>query len=324
MMMADSSLPDLQRKPHALGAWLASASRLLGALLREPTGAIGFIMIVLLCMIALCAPLLPLKDPLRIYIEHRLEAPGAAFWLGTDQVGRDILSRTIWGARASLSIGICAVAIGLVLGTGIGLVAGYKAGSWLDETLMKVMEVLASIPLLIWAIALVGITGTDTLHVGFLALTNEAKLVLLIGVLYAPGLARLTHSLAKAEAQAEYVAARHLQGASDWRIMVSDILPNIISPVLIQASLLLGVTIIVEASLSFIGLGVQPPTPSWGAMLSDARVLIFTDNWWVSVFPGVAVFLSVLAFNLFGDSMRTVLDPRRRNVRAAHVPGASL
>src|SRR5471032_2319213 len=148
MMMADSSLPDLQRKPHALGAWLASASRLLGALLREPTGAIGFIMIVLLCMIALCAPLLPLKDPLQIYIEHRLEAPGAAFWLGTDQVGRDILSRTICGARASLSIGICAVAIGLVLGTGIVLVAGYKAGSWLDETLMKAMEVLASIPLL--------------------------------------------------------------------------------------------------------------------------------------------------------------------------------
>jgi peptide/nickel transport system permease protein len=211
-----------------------------------------------------------------------------------------------------------------VLGTGIGLVAGYKSGSWLDETLMKVMEVLASIPLLIWAIALVGITGTDTLRVGLLAISNETKLVLLIGVLYAPGLARLTHSLAKAESQAEYVAARVLQGASGARIMLSDVLPNIVSPVLIQASLLLGVTIIVEASLSFIGLGVQPPTPSWGAMLSDARALIFTDNWWVSVFPGAAVFVSVLAFNLFGDSMRTILDPRRRNAHAANVPGASL
>jgi peptide/nickel transport system permease protein len=157
-----------------------------------------------------------------------------------------------------------------------------------------------------------------------LAISNETKLVLLIGVLYAPGLARLTHSLAKAESQAEYVAARVLQGASEARIMLSDVLPNIISPVLIQASLLLGVTIIVEASLSFIGLGVQPPTPSWGAMLSDARALIFTDNWWVSVFPGAAVFVSVLAFNLFGDSMRTILDPRRRNAHAANVPGASL
>lgn len=323
-MMADSSLSNVHRKPHALGTWLASAGRLLRALMREPAGAIGLVTIVLLAAIAVCAPWLPLKDPLQLYIEHRLEAPGAAFWLGTDQVGRDILSRTIWGARASLSIGLCAVAIGLVLGTGIGLVAGYKAGSWLDETLMKVMEVLASIPLLIWAIALVGITGTDTLHVGMLAISNETKLVLLIGLLYAPGLARLTHSLAKAESQAEYVAARVLQGASAARIMFSDVLPNIISPVLIQATLLLGVTIIVEASLSFIGLGVQPPTPSWGAMLSDARALIFTDNWWVSVFPGAAVFVSVLAFNLFGDSMRTILDPRRRNAQAANVPGASL
>jgi peptide/nickel transport system permease protein len=323
-MMADSSLPNVHRKPPVLGAWLASAGRLLRALMHEPAGAIGLVTIVLLGVIALCAPWLPLKDPLQLYIEHRLEAPSAAFCLGTDQVGRDILSRTIWGARASLSIGLCAVAIGLVLGTGIGLVAGYKSGSWLDETLMKVMEVLASIPLLIWAIALVGITGTDTLRVGLLAISNETKLVLLIGVLYAPGLARLTHSLAKAESQAEYVAARVLQGASEARIMLSDVLPNIISPVLIQASLLLGVTIIVEASLSFIGLGVQPPTPSWGAMLSDARALIFTDNWWVSVFPGAAVFVSVLAFNLFGDSMRTILDPRRRNAHAANVPGASL
>jgi peptide/nickel transport system permease protein len=323
-MMADSSLPNVHRKPPVLGAWLASAGRLLRALMHEPAGAIGLVTIVLLGVIALCAPWLPLKDPLQLYIEHRLEAPSAAFCLGTDQVGRDILSRTIWGARASLSIGLCAVAIGLVLGTGIGLVAGCKSGSWLDETLMKVMEVLASIPLLIWAIALVGITGTDTLRVGLLAISNETKLVLLIGVLYAPGLARLTHSLAKAESQAEYVAARVLQGASEARIMLSDVLPNIISPVLIQASLLLGVTIIVEASLSFIGLGVQPPTPSWGAMLSDARALIFTDNWWVSVFPGAAVFVSVLAFNLFGDSMRTILDPRRRNAHAANVPGASL
>ncbi|MFM0596959.1 ABC transporter permease [Paraburkholderia dilworthii] len=323
-MMADSSLPNVQRKPSALGTWLASAGHLLRALMREPAGAIGLVTIALLGVIAVCAPWLPLKDPLQLYIEHRLEAPSAAFWLGTDQVGRDILSRTIWGARASLSIGLCAVAIGLMLGTGIGLVAGYKAGSWLDETLMKVMEVLASIPLLIWAIALVGITGTDTLHVGFLSISNETKLVLLIGVLYAPGLARLTHSLAKTESQAEYVAARVLQGASGARIMFSDVLPNIISPVLIQASLLLGVTIIVEASLSFIGLGVQPPTPSWGAMLSDARALIFTDNWWVSVFPGAAVFVSVLAFNLFGDSMRTILDPRRRNAHAVNVPGASL
>ncbi|WP_349606473.1 ABC transporter permease [Cupriavidus sp. DF5525] len=277
-------------------------------------------MILLLLALAICAPILPLQDPLQLYVEHRLQAPSAQFWFGTDHVGRDILSRTIWGARASLSIGVCAVSIGLVLGAMVGIIAGYKAGTWVEELLMKLMEVFASIPLLIWAIALVGITGTGTLELGNISLTNEAKLVLLIGVLYAPGLARLTFSLAKAEAQAEYVAARQLQGASSLRIMATDILPNVISPVLIQATLLLGVTIIVEASLSFIGLGVQPPTPSWGAMLSDARAQIFSDAWWVFIFPGTAVFLSVFAFNLVGDSLRTILDPRRRQ-RGFDAPG---
>ena len=321
--MADSSLPTMLDKTSAVSSFARGVGRFVGALVREPTGAVGVVLIVILIVAAVCAPLLPLKDPLQLYVEHRLEAPDAQFWLGTDEVGRDILSRTIWGARTSLSIGICAVLIGLVLGTSIGLVAAYKAGTWIDELLMKVMEVLASIPLLIWAIALVGITGTDTLHVGIFALTNEVKLVLLIGVLYAPGLARLTYGLAKSEVQAEYVAARHLQGASAFRILSTDVLPNIISPVLVQATLLLGVTIIVEASLSFIGLGVQPPAPSWGAMLSDSRALIFTDDWWASIFPGAAVFVSVLGFNLVGDSMRTILDPRRRR-RSADVPGGAV
>lgn len=322
-MMSDSSLPAMPAKRSAFVSVSRGAGRFVHALMREPTGAVGMVLIALLVVLAVCAPILPLKDPLQLFVEHRLEGPGAEFWLGTDAVGRDILSRTIWGARASLSIGICAVLIGVVLGTTVGLVASYKAGSWLDELLMKVMEVLASIPLLIWAIALVGITGTDTLHLGFLAISNEVKLVLLIGVLYAPGLARLTYSLAKAEVQAEYVAARQIQGTSAFLILTTDVLPNIISPLLVQAMLLLGVTIIVDASLSFIGLGVQPPTPSWGGMLSDARALIFTDNWWVSIFPGVAVFLSVLAFNLVGDAMRTILDPRRRR-RAPNSAGGAL
>ncbi|KXV01868.1 peptide ABC transporter permease [Caballeronia megalochromosomata] len=322
-MMADSSLPAVPERPSAMTATARAAGRFVRALMREPTGAVGLVLIVVLLGVALCAPLLPLKDPLKLYIDHRLQAPGGEFWLGTDQVGRDMLSRVIWGARASLAIGLAAVAIGVVLGTAIGLIAGYKSGTWTDELLMKAMEVLASIPLLIWAIALVGITGTDTIHVAGIALSNETKLVLLIGVLYAPGLARLTYGLARAEVQAEYVAARRLQGANATRIVLSDVLPNIISPVLVQATLLLGVTIIVEASLSFIGLGVQPPTPSWGAMLSDSRALIFTDFWWVSIFPGAAVFASVLAFNLVGDGMRTILDPRRRRRAADATQGGA-
>ena len=179
---------------------------------------------------------------------------------------------------------------------------------------MRLMEVLAAIPLLIWAIAMVGVLGVDPIVLGPLRITNEAKIVMLVGLLYTPGLARLTHALVLGEAQAEYVLARRLQGASDWRIMLGDILPNCLPPILVQASILLGVGIIIEASLSFIGLGVQPPTPSWGAMLADARSLIFSGEWWVSAFPGAAIFLAVMGFNLVGDALRTALDPQRRSL----------
>ncbi|MNF33198.1 putative D,D-dipeptide transport system permease protein DdpC [compost metagenome] len=287
--------------------------RSIRALLADPIGAMGLMLIALMFLMALCAPFLPMHDPLALSIENRLRPPSSDFWMGTDQVGRDILSRVVWGARASLAIGLGAVVIGLLLGVTVGLLAGYRSGTWLDEILMKLMEILAAIPLLIWVIAIVGITGTATMHFGVIPFTNEFKLVILIGVLYAPGLARLTYSLAQVESHAEYVFARKLQGASTFQIILTDVMPNVISPVVIQATLLFGVTIVLEASLSFIGLGVQPPTPSWGAMLSDARALIFSDAWWVSFFPGMAVFISVLGFNLFGDSLRTLLDPRRKS-----------
>jgi peptide/nickel transport system permease protein len=208
-------------------------------------------------------------------------------------------------------MGVCIVVIGLLIGVTIGLVAGYFGGTWIEEVLMKLMEVLASIPLLIWAIAMVGVLGVQPSVVGPLSLSNEVKLTLMVGLLYAPGLARLTHGLVLSEARAEYVLARQVQGTGSLSILFSDILPNVISPVLVQGTLLLGVAIIVEASLSFIGLGVQPPTPSWGSLLSDARTLIFSGEWWVSWFPGLAVFMAVLGFNLLGDAMRIVLDPRR-------------
>lgn len=287
--------------------------RFVRAIAATPIGATGLVLVSLLLLAALLAPLLPLKDPLQLYMDHRLEAPGSEFLFGTDQAGRDILSRVIWGARASLAMGVCVVAIGLTLGVSIGLVAGYFSRSWIEEVLMKLMEVFAAIPLLIWAIAMVGVLGVQPTALGPFMLSNEVKLTLLIGLLYAPGLARLTHGLVLNEAQAEYVLARRVQGSSTLAILFSDILPNVISPVLVQATLLLGVAIIVEASLSFIGLGVQPPTPSWGSLLSDARTLIFSGEWWVSVFPGLTVFAAVLGLNLLGDAMRVVLDPRRRS-----------
>ncbi|HSV54994.1 MAG TPA: ABC transporter permease [Burkholderiaceae bacterium] len=280
-------------------------------LVATPVGAAGLLLVGTLALLAVLAPVLPLHDPLQLHVDHRLAAPGGQFLFGTDQAGRDILSRIIWGGRTSLAIGACVIAIGLGLGVSIGLVAGYYSRTLLEEVLMKLMEVLASIPLLIWAIAMVGVLGVQPTVIGPFALSNEVKLTLLIGILYVPGLARLTHGLVLQEAASEYVLARRIQGASSLAIIASDILPNVISPVLVQASILMGVAIIVEASLSFIGLGVQPPTPSWGTLLADARNLVFSGEWWVAVFPGLTVFFAVLGLNLLGDGLRVVLDPRR-------------
>lgn len=288
--------------------WAFSWLRRLAA---TPVGAAGLLLMGTFALLAVLAPVLPLHDPLQLHMNHRLAAPGGEFLLGTDQAGRDILSRIIWGGRTSLAIGACVIAIGLGLGVSIGLVAGYYSRTWLEEVLMKLMEVLASIPLLIWAIAMVGVLGVQPTVIGPFSLSNEVKLTLLIGILYVPGLARLTHGLVLQEAASEYVLARRIQGASPAAIVISDILPNVISPVLVQASILMGVAIIVEASLSFIGLGVQPPTPSWGTLLADARNLVFSGEWWVAVYPGLTVFLAVLGLNLLGDGLRVVLDPRR-------------
>jgi peptide/nickel transport system permease protein len=169
---------------------------------------------------------------------------------------------------------------------------------------------MASIPLLIWAIALVGILGVSPVHIAGLQFGNEIKLLCLLGLLYIPTLARITYTSALSEASANYVAARRLQGVNGFLIMLSDVLPNCLSPVIVQATLLLAIGIVIEASVSFVGLGVQPPLPSWGNMLADARNYLFSGEWWLSVFPGAAISLSVVAINLLGDGLRDALDPR--------------
>jgi peptide/nickel transport system permease protein len=175
---------------------------------------------------------------------------------------------------------------------------------------MRVLDAMAAIPLLIWAIALVGILGVGPFTIAGITFGNEVKLLALLGVLYIPTLARITYATALGEARSNYVAARRLQGVGPLRIMVSDVLPNCLSPVIVQATLLLAIGIIIEASVSFVGLGVQPPDPSWGNMLADARNYLFSGEWWLSVFPGAAISVSVVAFNLLGDGLRDALDPR--------------
>lgn len=280
------------------------------ALLRRPAGLIGAALVAIVVLAALLAPWIAPADPVMVNLAVKLQPPGWAHWLGTDQTGRDLLSRILWGARPSLAVGLVAVLIGLVGGCGVGLTAGYYRGIWAQAS-MRVMDGLASIPLLIWAIAVIGIVGVGPVQLGPLFLPNEAKVAVLIGLFYMPPLARVTYGSALVEAASDYVRARQSQGAGDVAILVGDVLPNCLSPVIVQATLLVAVGIIVEASLSFIGLGVEPPNPSWGTMLADARSFVFTGQWWMSVCPGAAISASVIGFNLLGDALRDALDPRR-------------
>jgi peptide/nickel transport system permease protein len=273
-------------------------------------GLAGAVLVLLIVVDGLAAPWIAPYDPLAIDMTASLAEPGPGHLFGTDQAGRDILSRVIWGGRASLEVSTLAVLIGCTLGVTIGLLAGFFNGGWLEQLLMRVLDAMAAIPLLIWAIALVGILGVGPFTVAGITFGNEIKLLVLLGVLYIPTLARITHASALAESRANYVAARRLQGVGSFRIMLSDVLPNCLSPVIVQATLLLAIGIVIEASVSFVGLGVQPPTPSWGNMLADARNYLFSGEWWLSVFPGAAISVSVVAFNLLGDGLRDALDPR--------------
>jgi peptide/nickel transport system permease protein len=273
-------------------------------------GLIGACMVLLIVADGLLAPWIAPYDPLQVDMTQVLAEPGPGHWFGTDQSGRDVLSRVVWGGRTSLEVSLCAAVIGCVGGIVLGLLAGFFSGGWLEQLLMRLLDAMAAIPLLIWAIALVGILGVGPFTIAGIAFGNEVKLLILLGILYIPTLARITYASALAETRNNYVAARRLQGAAQMRIMVSDVLPNCLSPVIVQATLLLAIGIIIEASVSFVGLGVQPPASSWGNMLADARNYLFSGEWWLSVFPGAAISVSVVAFNLLGDGLRDALDPR--------------
>jgi peptide/nickel transport system permease protein len=280
------------------------------ALWRRPEAVLGLVLVLSAVLMGLLAPWIAPYDPLAVDLVRKLTPPSAEHWMGTDQTGRDIFSRIVWGARPSLTVGILAVAIGALGGVAIGLTAGYARGLW-EQVSMRAMDGLASIPMLIWAIAVVGIVGVGPVTIGSWSLPNESKVILLVGLLYVPPLARVTYGGALVESRADYVSARRMQGAGRMAIMFGDVLPNCLSPVIVQATLLVAVGIVVEASLSFVGLGVEPPNPSWGGMLSDARKYIFSGEWWTYVFPGLAISLSVIGFNLLGDALREILDPRR-------------
>src|SRR5258708_28577889 len=263
---------------------------------RSPLTAAGLALIAILALIAVSAPLIAPADPLEQVLSTRLKPPSEAHWLGTDQLGRDVLSRLIYGARISLLIGTVIVGLAASSGTFVGLIAGYTGG-WLDEGLMRLTDVFFAFPALILAMAISGALGPS--------LTNA---MIAIAVVSWPVYARLVRAQVLTLREREYVEAARSLGASAPRIIWQHIRPNTLAPLLVQASFDLGGAILAAAGLSFIGFGTQPPTPEWGVMISEGRNYIATQPW-LSLFPGLAILFTVAAFNLIGDGLRDALDP---------------
>ena len=276
-------------------------SSLIYRLKKSPLTLVGMAIILSLLLTALFAPYLAPYDPYQIAPANRLKGPDAAHWFGTDTAGRDMLSRVIFGARISIRIGTTVVLLTLVAGSLIGLFSGYFGGIF-DEVMMRITDVFFSVPYLILAMAVTAALGPGL---------NNAMLSLIL--IWWPTYARLIRGQVLQIREAPYIEAARGLGASRSRIIFRHILPNAITPVIVQASLDFGNAIMYAAALSFIGLGAQPPTPEWGAMISSARDYL-QDSWWFATFPGLAIVVTVLGFNLLGDGIRDMADPRLREM----------
>ena len=274
-------------------------SGLLTAFNSNKTSWVGLVLFLLVCLAAILAPMLAPYDPLEQSILYRLKPPTAEHLMGTDYYGRDTLSRLIWGARISLTIGLLAIGAAMIIGSLIGLVAGYFGGRT-DIIIMQTMDVLLAFPSLILGLIVVAMLGPS--------ITN---LVIAISFTAIPPFARIARAPTMAIKEREFIEAGRALGYSDLRLMLGHILPNILPEILVMGSLWLATAIRVEASLAFIGLGVSPPTPTWGGMIADGRNYL-RDAWWISFFPGLFIFLIVLALNFIGDWLRDKLDPRLR------------
>jgi ABC-type dipeptide/oligopeptide/nickel transport system permease subunit len=269
------------------------------ALRRDARAWFGIGVVVFIVLLAVLAPLVSRHDPLRIDLVNQLQGPSPAHWLGTDIQGRDVWARLVYGARVSLSAGIVSQTIALLLGLTMGLVAGYYGG-WVDELVMRLADVTLAFPTLLLLIAMAAALQ-PSLGVVFLT----------IGVVGWAGMARLVRGQVLVVRQLEFVQASKALGARDTRVVLQHVLPSVVAPVLIAATLGVAAAIMAESSLSFLGLGVQPPTPSWGAMIADGRDLNQLRNApWTSLAPGLAIGAAVLGFNLLGDALRDALDPR--------------
>lgn len=274
--------------------------RLLRKMLRRPLGAFGLLIVTTLVMLAVFAPLIAPFDPTRADFSAILAPPSGTYLLGTDELGRDILSRLLYGARASLQAGLIAVLLAAGIGVPIGLISGYFRGPLDEFVVMRLTDTMMAFPVIVLALAMTAILG-PSLYTAMVA----------IGVVYSPIFIRLARAQTLSVRETEYVEAARALGNRHIGIMVKHVLPNIASPLVIQMSVSMATAILVESALSFLGLGVQPPTPSWGSMLRVGSNYI-NEAPLISFWPGLAIFIAVLGINLFGDALRDVLDPRNR------------
>ena len=266
---------------------------------RSPGAIVGAIVVGLILVAAICAPLVAWQDPLAQALANQSQPPSAQHWFGTDKLGRDVFARIVYGARTSIGIGFVAVGVAITAGTLIGLIAGYSGGR-VDSALMGAMDVMLAFPSIILAIGITTILGPS--------ITN---LMIAVGIVYIPQYARLARSSVLQVKETEYVEAARAIGARVPAILLKHILPNIVAPLLVQATLGIATAELEAAGLSYLGLGARPPAPEWGAMLNDAR-----DYWvsapWALIVPGIAITTLVLGFNLLGDGLREALDPSSR------------
>jgi peptide/nickel transport system permease protein len=270
---------------------------------RQPLGAAGLAIIIVMIIAAVAANWIAPYDPLAVDYANVLAAPSAAHWLGTDSFGRDVLTRIIYGARTALAVGFLSSILGSVVGAVIGVASAYFGGR-IDLTIQRVLDVILSFPIIVLALAVSAILGKN------IVFGIDVNLIVAIATPMVPNVARVVRSSALAIRELPYIDAARVAGYSHLRIIFRHIVPNVTAPFLIMLTAFVGQAILLEASLSFLGLGVTEPTPAWGLMLTGAAADFYQQAPWMIIFPGVAISLAVFAFNLFGDSLRDWLDPK--------------
>ncbi len=267
---------------------------------RNPRMIVGGLIVLAWLFVAAFAPIIAPFDPIKVNVIDSLQSPNATHWLGTDDLGRDVFSRVLWGSRISLSVGLISVSIGLLVGTSLGLAAGYLGGKF-DLIIMRGIDALLAFPALILAIAITSALGPQIQNA-----------MIAIGIVAIPAYARLTRGQVLAVRAREFIVAARTIGCSPLRIVMRHIFPNVMNALIVQATLSTAFAILAEAALSFLGLGPQPPFPSWGQDINYSQRYLPNLKWWMSVGPGLAIFSAVFAFNFLGDALRDALDPRLR------------